>query len=322
MRAQFDNRILIASVVLAGLTWASRTASSVPLEPAVFSPAAAATAAPTNLAAQAPSEDEVNALAQKLVANQHRNDDALDEYERLEHYVDHTSESKTHTIEDRTYRVVPTGGGTFKILVKDGDKPVDPAEYRRQLQLWEDVLEMMARNDSRAKTAAEKYAKRKRERAQFVDAAGIAYTSTWVGRETRNSRSCDVFELRPDPNFHPHSMFQAALVHVSAKVWVDRDAGQMVRGEAYVNSDISFGGGLLGKLYRGGVISLEQSEVTPGIWLPTRYEYNFGGRKFLFSFEQHQTIDASHYRRIGSPRDALAVARNELAAGKPFSNDP
>lgn len=319
MRAPLAIRILATSLVLTAVVWEADV-------PPLASPAASFSPEPSaaqhDSTALAPSDADLRALGQKLVANQHRNDEVLDEYERLEHYVDRTSAAKSNTTEDRTYRVVPTGGGTLKILLKDGDKLVDPAEYRRQLQLWQSILEMMARNDSRAQTAAEKYAKRKRERAQFVDAAGSAYVPTWAARETRNGRSCDVFDLRPDPNFHPHSMFQAALAHVTAKLWVDHDAAQIVRGEAYVNSDISFGGGFLGKLYRGSVVALEQSEIAPAIWLPTRYDYDFSGRKFLFPFEQHQTIEASHYRRIGSPNDALALARNELAAGAPFSYDP
>jgi len=273
--------------------------------------------------ADAPSDAEIRAAAQKLVTNQHRNDEALDQYERVERYSDHTNSAKSRSTEDKTYRVVPTGGGTLRILVKNGEKPVPPADYRRQVQLWESILEMMSRpNDSRAQAASEKYAKRKRDRAQFVEAAGKAYITTWVGRETRNGRACDVFELRPNPSFHPRSMFQEALTHVTAKAWVDRDTSQLVRGEAHVTSDVSFGAGILGKLYRGGVVALEQAEAAPGIWLPTRYEYDFAGRKFLFPFEQHQTIEASHYRHIGSPSEALALARNELATGKTFSEDP
>lgn len=274
-------------------------------------------------AAEGPSDAEIRALAQKLVANQHRNDDALDQYERVERYVNRTSASNYRTIDDKSYRIVPTGSGTLKILLRDDGKPVDPSQYRRQLQLWESLLETMSRpNDSRAKTSLGKYAKRKRERAEFVDAAGSAFLAKWEGRETRNGRPCDVFELSPSPNFHPRSMFQDALAHVTAKLWVDRETTQIVRGEAHVTTDISFGGGILGKLYRGGVVAMEQAEVTPGIWLPTRYEYDFSGRKFLFPFEQHQTIDAGRYRRVGPPSEALATVREELASGKMFQGDP
>ena len=49
------------------------------------------------------------------------------------------------------------------------------------------------------------------------------------------------------------------------------------------------------------------------MWLPTRYEYDFAGRKFLFQFQEHESTEASHYHRVGPPKDALAAIRNELA---------
>ena len=97
---------------------------------------------------------------------------------------------------------------------------------------------------------------------------------------------------------------------------------QLVRAEAHVVRDISFGGGILGKLYRGGVFAFAQSEVAPGIWLPTRYQYDYTARKFLFTFEQHQWIEVSHYRRVGSPKEALALVQSELASGKTLTADP
>jgi hypothetical protein len=276
-----------------------------------------------NPGATPPTDAELRTRTKRVTENQHNNDEAIEQYERVEHHVDRTGGSNPRTVEDNTYRVVPTGGGTMKLLLKDGDKPADPAAYRQQLQLLENILEIMSQpNNSKEKAAREKYEKRKRERAEFVDAASEAYLTKWVGRETYNGHDCDVIELDPNPNFHPHSMFQSALAHVSAKVWVDHQADQIVRGEAHVLSDISFGGGILGKLYRGGVISMDQAEVAPQVWLPTRTQYDFSGRKFLFSFEQHQTIDASRYRRIGPPPEALAVIRSELANGKSAFGDP
>jgi hypothetical protein len=272
---------------------------------------------------QAPSEAEIHALAEQLLANQHKNDELLDQYERVERHVDRTGGADSRTLEDKTYRVVPTGGGTMKILLKDGAQAVDPAAYRRQLQTWEDVLEMMLKpGDPRAKSASDKYAKRMHDRAEFVTAIRDAYIVKWVGRETRNGRACDVYELNPNPDFHPRSMFQTALADVTVKIWVDRDTNQLVRGEAQVIRDISFGAGILGKLYRGGTVSMDQAEVSPGVWLPTHYQYDFSGRKFLFSFSQHQFIEANRYRRIGLPQEALAVAQSDLASGKTFSVDP
>lgn len=270
-----------------------------------------------------PSDTELRARAAKLTQNQHNDDVTLDEYERVEHQVHRTGGPSPRVLDDKTFRVVPSGFGVFKILTKSDGKDTDPAEYHRQLLAWQDVLELsMKPNDSRAKTATAKWEKRKHDRAELVDASRNIFIPKWLGQETYNGRLCDVLELAPDPNFHPRTLFQEAVTHVTAKVWVDHSTDQLVRGEAHVIRDISFGGGFLGKLYRGGVFSLEQAEVSPGLWLPTRYQYDFTGRKFFFTFEDHQYIEVSHYRHIGTPKQALAVVQSDLSSGKSPVADP
>lgn len=237
-------------------------------------------ASPT--AVQAPSDAEIQERAQKLIDNQHRNDDALEQYERIERHVDRTGGDTPRVLADRTHRVVPTGTGTMKLLRKDGGRPVEPADYHRQLIAWRDLLEIMLKpDDTRTKSAYEKWQKRKEERKEIVDAARSAFLTKWIGQETRNGRLCDIFQVDPSPDFHPHSIAQDVLTRVTAKIWVDHATDQLVRGEAHVIRDLSFGGGILGKLYRGGVFSIDQAEVTPGIWLPIRYQYDYTARKFL-----------------------------------------
>jgi len=273
--------------------------------------------------ARPPTDAEIAARAKILLEHQHSNDEALEQYERVEHHVDRTGGAAPRVLDDKTYRVVPTGSGTMKLLLKDGDRPVDPAEYRKQLVAWKELLELMLKpEDSRTKSANAKWQKRKDERKELLDATGEAFRKTWDGQETCNGRVCDVYEVQPNPNFHPRSLVQDVLTRVTAKIWVDRDANQLVRGEAHVMRDISFGGGILGKLYHGGVFFMRQEEVAPGVWLPTRYQYDFTARKFLFTFEQHQYIEARQYRRIGPPKQALAIAQNELAGGKAPYGDP
>jgi hypothetical protein len=42
----------------------------------------------------------------------------------------------------------------------------------------------------------------------------------------------------------------------------------------------------------------------------------------LFSFQQHQVIEVTRYRRVGPPAGALAIMKAELASGKTFSELP
>lgn len=297
---------LVSSFLCAATARAQRAAPS--------HPASTETGPAWEAAPAPPSQAEIEERAAKLVDNQHRDDEALKEFERIERHTDFTAGPNPRPIEDKLFRIVPTGTGTLRILLKDNGTATDPAEYRRQLQAWHDVLELMLRTDDpRTRTAYEKYDRRNHQRAQLVDSMLESFAATWLRRESHNGRWCDVFELKPKPDFHPHNMMQDALSHIVATIWVDRATDEMVRGEAHIMRDISFGGGILGKVYRGGVFSMEQGEVAPGIWEPTKYTYDFEGRKFLFSFDEHQEVDASHYRRVGPPKEALAIVQDELA---------
>ena len=310
---------LIATLALAGLAMASANSPARPLSaPLIHQAGSKGTPQLQPL-----SDAEMHARALKVIANQHRDDEAADQFERVERVSDRTSGANPRTLVDKTYRVVPTGSGTYKILLKDGEKPADPLEYHRQLQQWSEALELALKtNDSRTRSANEKYQKRMRERAEIVDATNEGFVRKWLGSEVVNGYVCDVVQMDPNPQFHPHSTLQELVTHVSVKLWVDHDSDQIVRGEARVLRDISFGAGVFGKLYRGGVFSLEQAEVAPGIWEPTRKQYDFTARKFLFSFEEHQLIEATHYRHLGQPQQALEVVKNDLAARKGAAADP
>jgi hypothetical protein len=272
---------------------------------------------------QAPSQAELEARAKELIANQHADDQAIEEYEYVQTQTDRTSGMSPRTLEEKTFRVVPTGTGTLKIVLRSDGKATDPADYRRQLEAWQRVLELALRpNDPREQTAEAKWEKKRRDRAALVDAARTAFVPQWAGTGSMDGRNCDIFELTPNPKFHAHSMLQEALTHFTAKVWVDHDANQIVHAEAHCIRDISVGGGILGKLYRRGVFSFDQVPVAPGIWLPARYQYDFSGRKFLFMFAVHEVVESGHYRRVGPPEQALAAVKSEIAAGKTVYLDP
>ena len=135
---------------------------------------------------------------------------------------------------------------------------------------------------------------------------------TWAGRETLGSRTLVKLLLDPDPNYKPTSRFAATFEHVHAALWVDEGQAQFARIEADIATDITFGGGIVGKVYRGGHVVLEQSEVAPGVWLPTLYTYDVDGRKFMFGFGVHERTEATHYRHVGPPAQSIEIIRNEL----------
>jgi hypothetical protein len=56
-----------------------------------------------------------------------------------------------------------------------------------------------------------------------------------------------------------------------------------------------------------------QEEVAPGVWLPTMYDYEVDGRKFILPFGVHERTEVTRYRRVGPPPQAVELMRNELS---------
>ena len=263
----------------------------------------------------APSDAELKALGDRIIAALHNNDTMMDEYERIEHHSTFSGPDR-HVVDDKTFRVVPTGTGTLRLLVKENGKPVDPEMYKKQLRDWEQVLEIAINpKDLRQQAAYGKWQKRMKERRDAVEAARQAFHTTWVGRETRNGRPVTVLALEPNPNYAAQTMLENVLTHTRLKIWVDEASANIVHAEAEIVRDVPFGGGLLGKLYRGARFSIDTAEIAHGFWAPTRVQYDYTGRKFLFVFEAHEITETTRYRRDGSPAQALALVRDELSRG-------
>lgn len=258
--------------------------------------------------------EQVRDLVSLTIENQHRNDAALDSFERIERQVSHAGSASGPVIEEKTYRVVPTGSGTLKLLLRANGQPVSEALYRRQLRDWENILKVAVNaDDPRQIAVLAKQQKKMKARAHFIDAARTAFQITWAGREIRDGRAVEKLQFTPNPSYPTHGDATDWLSHARATVWIDPQADQVVSIDATIIRDISIGAGFLGKIYRGGHFTMQQAPVAPGIWEPTLYEYDISGRKFLFSFSMHEAISDEHYQLLGLPEQLLDEARDNLA---------
>src|ERR1700693_3235278 len=78
--------------------------------------------------AAAPSPEVMRGRVERMIANTHRNDAAIEEYERVERWIERRGEKDPQVRLDKTYRVVPTGTGTLKVILKENGQAVAP-EY-------------------------------------------------------------------------------------------------------------------------------------------------------------------------------------------------
>lgn len=260
------------------------------------------------------------AMLDRVIANQKRNDDGENIYERIERKEIRRTPAGTPP-EIKVTRNVPAGTGVDHLTLGPDGKPVDAAAYHAELEKLEHSL-VWASEDGRAQREAyEKVEKRKKERAELIEATRNAFLFTFLDRELRGDRMLSKFRMEPNPAYKPTSRATSIFSRVRGVVWIDDAASELARVEVEVTDDISIGG-FLAKIYKGSRFMQERYEFAPGLWFASYSQYDFDGRRLFLSFSVHERTFYSQYKRVGPPKEALAEIRAELHKPAPVTGDP
>lgn len=254
---------------------------------------------------------QIQTLVTRVIENQHRDDEALKQYERKERIV--SRRGKSTASNEWTTEVVPASVSILRVeLERDGQAAsADVIEER-----WQQAIEALVRetkaDDSDVSQNGVPESRLRRERYEMVGAVGRAFRFNWTGRVNQGGRGLLEFSFEPDPTYKSSKLFAIVYAHAVGTVWVDEASSQVVRLDVRLKDDISFVGGLIAKVYRGAHATVQQEEVAAGVWEPTHYSFDFEGRKLVFgTLSGHEQMDASDYRRLGSPEEILATIRRE-----------
>src|SRR5437763_14597348 len=186
----------------------------------------------------------------RVIANQKKGEAALDLYERIERVETRKNPNDPTPSTVKISRVIPSGTGMVRIALGPDGKPKDSATYRADLESLARALTLLV-NDSRSqREALEKYAKKKKDRNDLIDATHNAFLFTLVGNEQRGERMLSKYKMDPNPAFKPTTRFTSIFPKVRGLVWIDDASGEAARIEGDVTEDFSIGL-FLGKIYKG-----------------------------------------------------------------------
>jgi hypothetical protein len=105
-----------------------------------------------------------------------------------------------------------------------------------------------------------------------------AFLFEYAGEEN----GCYRLRYRPNPDYPAHSIETRIIHAMSGELWVNAKYKRMVRLDGRLNQDVSFGFGILGRLYQGGWFSLQRAQVSSTDWKTERFELHMNGRAILF----------------------------------------
>jgi hypothetical protein len=115
------------------------------------------------------------------------------------------------------------------------------------------------------------------------------------------SRQGDLVTLtfRPNPNFQPPSLEARVLHGMQGEMTVDTKQDRLAALNGHLMEDVTFGGGLLGHLDKGGKFEVRQEEVAPGQWEMTVLGVDMKGKALLFkTIGVQETENHSDFQRV------------------------
>ncbi len=234
--------------------------------------------------AQAPTPSAVPPDVQKLVRDASFNE--------LHSSDGHMFRYRVHTVDDgksRTKEVIETrDGGMMRLLEVDG-RPLDADANAKELARLQKISE----------NPDEQIRKHKREQAdnersdEMVRLLPDAFLYTYLGMVAGPGGPCYRLRFEPNPNFTPPDREGAVYHGMAGELWIDQAQLRMARFQAHLTSDVDFGWGVVGRLFQGGTILVENRDVGEHHWETTREQLHITGKILMVKALKIDTDETS-----------------------------
>lgn len=223
--------------------------------------------------------------------------------ERLEWSWGTETRSVIETSEGRADRIVQFAGG--------------PLSSEQQAKQERRLKKLLSDHDAVKNELQDQKAETQR-RIRMVKAFPRAFFFDFAGRENGLLR----FDFRPNPEFSPKDRETQMYRGMEGKVWVEPAHERIVQVRGKLVKDVSFGWGIFGRLNKGGIYEISQTQLSPGIWRITTLNVDVKGRIFLLnSFRFMRRESNTHFRAVSESLTYSAAVQTLLAAPIPAEND-
>lgn len=222
--------------------------------------------------------------------------------------------TKTDDHGTSTKEIVETKDGDVARLISHGATPLTPDEDAAEINRLNDLLADPAKQARRHKREQQD-AKRGDELVQVLPSAFIYKFADMVQGPDGPAYK---LTFTPNPNFIPPD-YEARVFHgMAGELWVDQKQERMVRFDAHLISDVEFGWGFLGKLYKGGTILVEQKDVGSDHWEQLHMKLDLTGKEMMFKdLKEQSTENESAFHAVPSSwtyQDAIRFLESQSVA--------
>lgn len=201
---------------------------------------------------------------------------------------------------DTTREVIETREGAVARLVERNGQPLTAAEDAAERQRLQDELA--------SPSEFLKHRKRdnitRRDSIELVRLLPQSMINTYTPGQPQPPGATSpqvVLDFRPDPEFRPPTMLADVLTGFAGRVWIDSRSRRMTRIEAHVLHPVNFGWGIVGKIYPGGTIELEQANPSGDRWIYSHVDAHLTVRVVVRTVPMNDRMTATDFRPLPTP---------------------
>lgn len=185
-----------------------------------------------------------------------------------------------------TREIYETANGDVARLLSINGAPLSPAaEQKEQARLDE-----LAGDPGRQRHRQQAEDADRARAIKVLRALPTAFLYQYAGTAQGSAGQVEKFTFRPNPDYSPQDLETQVLTAMTGEIWIDAAQERVVRLTGRLQQDVDFGWGILGRLNKGGWITIDQAEVAPGQWRTVRLQMAMSGR-VLFRTRSFDTTE-------------------------------
>jgi hypothetical protein len=184
------------------------------------------------------------------------------------------SEGRVKSEDVHVSRVILIDGIPFEQLVERNGRSPSAQEERKQKERFEKL-----RRET-AKQRAERLRKEEEDSTSLVREVPKAFDFQLAGEDVVNGTRAYVLNATPHAGYQPRGKYGGILSKLKARLWVDKQDFGLVRANGQVIEPFSLGLFLV-RLLPGSRITMEQTRVEDGNWVPEHVEIRAAAKIFF-----------------------------------------
>jgi hypothetical protein len=200
-------------------------------------------------------------------------------------YLQYKVDPKGSTLKE----IFETKDGDVARLIKKDGKPLPADEDRAELDRLNHLVAHPEVQEHRHKKEQEDSARGD----EMVRMLPDAFLYTYDGMVEGPNGPCYRFQFKPNPAFTPPDREGEVYHGMVGELWVDQAQLRLVKVDAHLISDVNFGWGVLGRLYKGGSILVQNADVGMHHWETVHMKLNLQGKLLMMKSVDYSTTEDS-----------------------------